>query len=111
LSASTALVFLLPFALGYGGTFVLLQRLAADFFGTREAGKVLGAITLIEVAGAAIGGRVTGYMADQSGGDYTCAFYGVTLASGLAFVSVIVLWIHSRAAGRGLVVTAKPFVV
>ena len=33
LSASTALFFLLPFALGYGGTFVLLQRLASDLFG------------------------------------------------------------------------------
>ena len=87
LSAGNALFFLLPFALGYGGTFVLIQRLTSDLFGRAEAGKILGAITLIEVVGAAIGGRVTGYLADQNGGDYTYAFYGVTIAAGLAFLS------------------------
>lgn len=87
LSAGNALLFLLPFALGYGGTFVLIQRLTSDLFGRAEAGKILGAITLIEVIGAAVGGRVTGYLADQNGGDYTYAFYGVTIAAGLAFLS------------------------
>ena len=91
LTAGNSLLFLLPFALGYGGTFVLLQRLAADFFGRREIGKILGLITLIEVTGAAIGGRITGYLADRAGGDYTYAFYGVTIAAGFAFVSTLVL--------------------
>lgn len=93
LTASTALFFLLPFALGYGGTFVLLQRLTADLFGRREAGKILGAITLIEVIGAAIGGRITGYLADQNAGDYTTAFYGVTIASAAAFVATLIIYI------------------
>jgi MFS transporter, OFA family, oxalate/formate antiporter len=87
LSASTALLFLLPFAIGYGGTFVLLQRLVADLFGRREVGKILG---------AAIGGRITGYLADQAGGDYTYAFYGVTIAAGLAFASTIGVKVLSR---------------
>ncbi len=91
LTAATAMVFLLPFALGYGGTFVLLQRLAVDLFGKREAGKILGLITLVEVIGAAIGGRITGYLADQAGGDYTYAFYGVTLAAAIAFLSSLVI--------------------
>ena len=99
LNAGNALLFLLPFALGYGGTFVLLQRLTADFFGCREAGKILGLITLIEVVGAAIGGKITGYLADQAGGDYTTAFYGVTITAGFAFVSTLV--IHRLASGRG----------
>ncbi len=89
LTASNSLLFLLPFALGYGGTFVLLQRLATDFFGRREIGKILGLITLIEVTGAAIGGRITGHLADQNNGDYTQAFYGVTIAAGLAFASTL----------------------
>ena len=96
LTANNALLFLLPFALGYGGTFVLLQRLAADFFGRREAGKILGAITLIEVTGAAIGGRITGYLADQNGGDYTYAFYGVTIAAGLAFLATPAIFALSK---------------
>lgn len=96
LTASTALLFLLPFALGYGGTFVLIQRSTADLFGRRENGKILGTITLIEVIGAAIGGRVTGYLADQAGGDYTYAFYGVAIAAGLAFLATLVIFALAR---------------
>lgn len=92
LTANNFLLFLLPFALGYGGTFVVLQRLVSDFFGRREAGKILGLITLIEVTGAAIGGRITGYLADKNGGDYTTAFYGVTIAAGCAFLATLVIY-------------------
>lgn len=92
LTASNALFFLLPFAIGYGGAWVMLQRLASELFGGRDIGKILGAITLIEVAGAAIGGRVTGYLADQNGGDYTHAFYGVTIAAGLAFLTTLAIY-------------------
>ncbi|HQX56572.1 MAG TPA: MFS transporter [Pyrinomonadaceae bacterium] len=96
LTAANSIFFLLPFALGYGGTFVLLQRLAADFFGRREIGKILGLITLIEVTGAAIGGRITGYLADQNNGDYTTAFYGVTIAAALAFIMTIAIYFLSN---------------
>lgn len=92
LTAANALFFLLPFAIGYGGTWVMLQRLAADLFGRREIGKILGLITLIEVSGAAVGGRTTGYLADQAGGDYTFAFYGVTIAAGLALLAAIAVF-------------------
>nr|HMS43591.1 MFS transporter [Pyrinomonadaceae bacterium] len=59
-SASTVLLFVIPFGFGYGGTFVLLQRLVADYFGSEDYPKILGAITVIETNGAAIGGRITG---------------------------------------------------
>jgi MFS family permease len=100
LNAGNALLFLLPFALGYGGTFVLLQRLTADLFGRREIGKILGLITLIEVIGAVIGGKITGYLADQAGGDYTTAFYGVTIAAGLAFIMALVIFRKAERAGN-----------
>jgi MFS family permease len=100
LTASTALIFLLPFALGYGGIFVLLQRLGSDLFGRREIGKILGLITLIEVTGAAIGGRITGYLADKNGGDYTYAFYGVTIAAGLAFGTTVLIYVLNRRGNR-----------
>ncbi len=96
LNANNALLFLLPFALGYGGTFVLLQRLATEFFGRRDIGKVLGAVTMIEVIGAAIGGRITGYLADAAGGDYTYAFYGVTIAAGLALLATLAIFALAR---------------
>ncbi|MBX3293954.1 MAG: MFS transporter [Acidobacteria bacterium] len=93
LTASNAFLFLLPFAVGYGGTFVLLQRLTVDTFGERESAKILGALTMIEVIGAAIGGRVTGYLADANGGDYTTAFYAVTVVCAAAFTSTIVIFL------------------
>jgi len=91
LTANTAFLFLIPFGLGYGGTFVLLQRLVADYFGMREYGKILGVITLIETLGAAIGGKITGYLADAANGDYTQAFYGVIIATGAALLLVVML--------------------
>ena len=91
LTAWTWLLFLLPFGLGYGGTFVLLQRLAADYFGRREYGKILGTIVMLEIIGAAVGGRVTGILADRAGGDYTVAFYGVVFAALGAFVCAALL--------------------
>lgn len=91
LTERNALLFLLPFGLGYGGTFVLLQRLAYEYFGPREYGKILGTITMIEIIGAAIGGRVTGHLADKAGGDYTYAFYGVIVVTGAALITVICL--------------------
>lgn len=91
-SVGTILLFLIPFGLGYGGTFVLLQRLVADYFGTRDYAKILGAITVIETIGASIGGRITGYIADLNGGDYTDAFYGVIIATGLALL--LTIWLN-----------------
>ena len=66
LTASNALWFLLPFAIGYGGTWVMLQRLASELFGRREIGKILGAITLIEVSVPLSAAYITGRLADRT---------------------------------------------
>nr|MBA3350881.1 MFS transporter [Blastocatellia bacterium] len=79
------------FGLGYGGAFVLIQRLAADFFGPRDYPKILGAITIGDTLGAVLGGMVTGRLADRAGGDYTVGFYGVIAASGIALLLVAIL--------------------
>ncbi len=91
LNAGNAIFFILIFGLSYGGTFVLLQLLVAEFFGRREYGKILGVIVMIETIGAAIGGKITGYLADADGGDYTRAFYGVIVSTGLAFALTLML--------------------
>ena len=96
LTASTIFAFLIPFGFGYGGTFVLLQRIAADYFGNRDYPKILGVLIVIETVGASIGGLVTGRMADAAGGDYTKAFYAVIAVSGFAFLLTVVLEILSR---------------
>jgi MFS family permease len=90
-TAATLLFFIIPFGFGYGGTFVLLQRLVADYFGSKDYPKILGAITVIETIGASIGGRITGAVADADGGDYTRAFYYVIAATGMALILTVAL--------------------
>lgn len=79
------------FGLNYGGTFVLLQLLVAEYFGLKEYGKILGVITVIETIGGAAGPLVTGRIADADGGDFTRAFYGVIVVAALALALVIAL--------------------
>ena len=91
LNATTALLFLIPFGLGYGGAFVIIQRLVADFFGERDYSKILGAITMSEILGAVMGGTITARLADRFGGDYTVGFYGVIVATGASLALMAVL--------------------
>jgi len=95
LNTATALLFLIPFGLGYGGAFVLIQRLVADLFGQRDYPKILGVITICETLGAVVGGLITGRLADLAGGNYVVGFYGVIVAAGFAFVLMIVLNLRS----------------
>jgi MFS family permease len=90
-NSTTVYLFAIFFGLNYGGTFVLLQLLVADYFGLKDYGKILGAVTVIETVGGALGTVVTGKMADANGGDYTTAFYGVTLVVGIALAMVVLL--------------------
>jgi hypothetical protein len=48
-------------------------------------------LIVIETVGAAIGGMVTGRLADAAGGDYTSAFYAVIAVSGLALLLTVLL--------------------
>ena len=41
--------------------------------------------------GAVIGGLITGWLADRSGGDYTVGFYGVIVATGTALMLTLAL--------------------
>lgn len=91
LTADNAFLFIIPFGFGYGGTFVLLQRSAADFFGNRDYARILSVLIVIETVGAAIGGLVTGRLADAANGDYSTSFYLVTAVTGLAALLIGIL--------------------
>lgn len=91
LTPSTIFLFLIPFGLGYGGTFVVIQLLTVESFGTKDIGKLLGAITLIETLGGFLGSVVTGRLASLNNGDYTAAFYGVTATAGLALICTLAI--------------------
>jgi len=59
-------------------------------------------VVVVSSFGAAIGGRITGYLADQNAGDYTQAFYGVTIAAALAFATTIIIYLLSKDLPRPL---------
>jgi MFS family permease len=89
--SNTVYLFAVLFGLNYGGTFVLLQLLVADYFGLKEYGKILGAVTVIETIGGALGTIITGRLADAYGGDFTVAFYGLIVVTGIALLMVLFL--------------------
>jgi len=89
--SSTVYLFAILFGLNYGGTFVLLQLLVADYFGLREYGKILGAVTVIETMGGAAGTIITGRIADADGGDYSRAFLGLIIVTASALILVVIL--------------------
>ena len=91
LTAVTAFAFIVPFGMGYGGAFVLLQLLSVTIFGARDSGAILGAIIFLEAFGGAIGSYLTGVLASNAGGDYTLAFYCVIGVTALALVAVFAL--------------------
>jgi MFS family permease len=73
------------FGLGWGGLYTLLQLLAADYFGPRHLGKILGAITVLDTFGGGLGPPLIGAIRDSSG-SYDQAFLLVCVLVGLAFV-------------------------
>lgn len=91
LNFTTAFAFIVPFGMGYGGAFVLLQLLSVTLFGTKDSGAIIGAIIFIEAFGGAVGTYVTGILASRAGGDYTVAFYGVIAVTMLATLAVFIL--------------------
>lgn len=102
LNVKTVYVFAVPFGLTYGGTFVLLQLVVVECFGRRDYGKILGAVTLIETVGGAVGPFVTARIADANGGDYSKGFLGVIFVTGAAFLFVLLLNIlTTKSVGKG----------
>lgn len=74
------------FGLGWGGNYTMLQALVADVFGARSLGKILGAITVLDATGGAIGPWVTGLTFDAAG-NYRLGFGIMVALIGLAFLA------------------------
>jgi MFS family permease len=58
---------LVGFGFGWGGIYTLIQLLAADLFGLRSLGKILGAVNVLDTLGAALGPWVTALLFDRTG--------------------------------------------
>jgi len=76
---------LVLFGLGWGGLYTLLQLLAADYFGPRHLGKILGAVTVLDTLGGGLGPPVIGAMREASG-SYDSAFL---LVAGLVIAALL----------------------
>ncbi len=90
LNSENATTFALLFGLGYGGAFVTIQLLVAECFGLRDLGRIIACIAVIETGGGALGNLVTGLVASRTG-SYVVAYYGVIIASFIAFISGLLL--------------------
>ncbi len=53
--------------LGWGANYTLLQAVAGDVFGARSLGRVMGAITVLDAGGGALGPWMTADLSDRSG--------------------------------------------
>lgn len=76
---------LVLFGLGWGGLYTLLQLLAADYFGLRYLGRILGTITVLDTFGGGLGPWLTGVMYDRFG-SYTVPF---TVIASLVTVALL----------------------
>jgi MFS family permease len=94
---------LAPFAalavgLGWGANYTLLQAVASDLFGTRSLGRVMGAVTVLDAGGGALGPFVTAWIADSTG-NYLAGFAVVAALIGTALICAALLKV--RAPGSG----------
>jgi len=64
--------------LGWGANYTLLQAVVSDVFGTRSLGRVMGAITVMDAGGGALGPWVTAAIADATG-SYRAGFAAIAL--------------------------------
>lgn len=77
--------FLICFGFGWGGLYTMIQLLVVGSFGVRDAGKILGTITLLDALGGGLGPWLTGYLFDQT----QSYFMPFSVISGLVFVVLI----------------------
>jgi sugar phosphate permease len=87
LTITTAWFFMVPFGLAGGGIFVCAKLVTIELFGLRDAGKIMGTLTVVETAGSATGLAITGLIASRYAGDYTIAFYPVIAVTLVAFLA------------------------
>lgn len=73
------------FGVGWGGLYTLLQLLTMNSFGLRDAGKILGTITVLDALGGGLGIWLTGVLFDQTG-SYRAPF---TVIAVLVFLALL----------------------
>ncbi len=75
------------FGLGWGGVYTMLQLTVMNIFGTRDAGKILGTITVLDASGGGLGIWLTGVIYDTTG-SYELPFL---IFAGLILIALVAL--------------------
>ncbi len=75
------------FGLGWGGVYTMIQLTVMNIFGTRDAGKILGTITVLDASGGGLGIWLTGVIYDATG-TYELPFL---IFAGLILVALVAL--------------------
>ena len=87
------------FGLGWGGVYTVLQLTVMNTFGTRDAGKILGTITVLDATGGGLGIWLTGVIYDATG-SYEIPF--------LIFAGLILIALAALTRVRPLAAQASP---
>jgi OFA family oxalate/formate antiporter-like MFS transporter len=82
----------------YGGAFGVMPATAADFFGTRNAGAIYGAMIVAWSAGGVLGPLLASQLYEQSGRSYTLPFTAIAVIALLAIVVPLTTRKPTRAA-------------
>ncbi|MBV6424138.1 MAG: hypothetical protein NAOJABEB_01948 [Steroidobacteraceae bacterium] len=82
------------FGFGWGGNYSLLQAIAADAFGSRALGRVMGALTVLDAGGGALGPWVTSLIYDRTH-SYAPGFGLVSALIGLSILMALALRVRS----------------
>ncbi len=98
LSAPLVPIAAVVLGLGWGANYTLVQVVTADVFGTRSLGKVMGALTVLDAGGGALGPFITASIADSTG-SYRGGFLAIVALLVIALACVSRLGIARQVVG------------
>ena len=83
-------LFAFIFGVGLGGDYMIIPLMAAELFGVKVMGRVMGLILSVDGLGEAFGPILAGWLRDRSG-SYTIGFTALILLSVVGTVAVLML--------------------
>jgi sugar phosphate permease len=100
-------VFAVVFGIGLGGDYMIIPLMAADLFGVRVLGRVLGIILTADGVAEATAPMLVGYLRDVNG-TYVVGFGTLISLAALGAVAVLLLPRHGRIAGLPAAAATHP---
>jgi len=83
-------IFAFIFGIGLGGDYMIIPLMAAELFGVKVMGRVMGLVLAIDGLAEAFGPILAGWLRDQNG-NYTMGFTALILLSVLGTIAVAML--------------------